>query len=578
MADLGVNFKDLKAAVEWSQRQLVVPRRNRLDAIKQYVGSHYSTGGTEMRVPTNFIELAVTIYMQQLAARAPRAVVTTKVPKLKPYAYSMEIAINQIPDEIGLDDTLRKAVVEALFCFAIVKVGIAQSGTVSLGHDVGEPFADLIDFDDYFVDMSAKNRSSIQFEGNDYWLPIDIARAMYDGKESDVEPDDYTVIGEQGESKTESISVNEGADLYKKKVWMRDVWIPDYNKVCTYGVKSQKVFRVIDWDGPEGGPYKTLGFSDVPGNLLPLPPVSLWRDLHELGNTLFRKLGRQADAKKTVAAFQGGHDDDVERLKAANDGDGITYSGGMPQQISVGGIDNATLAFYIQLKDVFSYLAGNLDSLGGLSPMTETVGQDRLLTESANARMSFMKSRTAAFIKSIFEDLAWYEWTDPVRERVIEKRIGKTDMTVTSIWSEETREGDWLDYNFDIDVYSMTPDTPEVKLQKIGLVMQQYVLPMAPMLQEQGAIIDFRELMSLISKLSNVPELNDIVKFQEPQKSPPEQNKSQPVRMPANTTRTYERVNRPGATRQGKDDAMSRLLLGSKVQQSEGAAIGRPVG
>jgi len=305
MADLKVNFKDLRTAVDWSIRQMDTPRKEHIKAVKQYVGNHYADGGADKAVPTNFLELAVTIYMQQLAARAPRAVVTTKVADLKPYAYSMEIAINQVPDEIGLENTLRKAVVEALFSFAVVKVGIAQSGTTMLGHDVGEPFADLVSIDDYFLDMSAKSKDGIQFEGNDYWMSVEAARSLFN--DNSIEPDEHTVTGDQGQERAESITVDEGADLYKEKVWLRDVWISGENKICTYGVKSLKMLRVVDWDGPEGGPYKMLGFSDVPGNVLPLPPVSLWRDLHNLGNTLFRKLGRQADAKKTIALFQGGN-------------------------------------------------------------------------------------------------------------------------------------------------------------------------------------------------------------------------------------------------------------------------------
>jgi len=237
------------------------------------------------------------------------------------------------------------------------------------------------------------------------------------------------------------------------------------------------------------------------------------------------------------------------------------------------------LAFYIQIRDLFSYFAGNLDSLGGLSPMTETVGQDKLLAESASARIGFMRTRTAAFVREIFEALAWYEWTDPIRERKIEKLLDGSKLPIVSIWSEETREGDWVDYNFDIDVHSMQADTPEIKLQKIGLVLQQYVFPMLPVLQEQGGMIDLKTLMALVAKLSNVPELNDIVTFQEPQETPPEQGNAEPerVKKSAVTTRTYERVNRPGATRQGKDDVMTRLLMGGNVQESEAAAVGRPV-
>lgn len=579
MNNLGVNFKDLEVAVEWSIRQLETPRRNRVEAVRQFVGKHYSDGGTELVVPTNFLELAVTIYQQQLAANAPRAMVTTSIPRLKPAAYSMEIALNQIPDEIGLGDTLRRAVVEALFSFAVVKVGLASSGVSVLGHDPGEAFVDLVSLDDYFIDMSAKTWSNIQFEGNDYWLPVEAAREIFDGKGSKIEPDEHTVIGSQGEDRAESVSSDNSADLYKKKVWLRDVWLTREHKLVTYGVKSKKLFRVINWDGPEGGPYKVLRFSDVPGNLLPLAPVALWRDLHELGNALFRKLGRQADRKKTVAAFQGGNNDDVEALKKALDGEGIAYNGGKPEQITVGGIDSPTLALYIQVRDLFSSFAGNLDALGGLAPMSDTVGQDKLLSESANARINFMRSRMANFAKEIFEALAWYEWTDPVRQRVVEKSVKGTSFSVRRMWSEETREGDWIDFNFDIDAYSMQADTPDIKLQKIGTALERYVIPLLPQIQQQGGELGFKELIELIADLSNVPELNDIVKFGEPvAMMRPEQGEERPSTMPAHTTRTYERVNRPGATRQGKDDVMSRLLMGGNVQQAEGAALERTVG
>jgi len=577
MSNLGVNFNHLRTAVDWSIRQFEVPRQKRLEAIQQYVGKHYASNGSAKVVPTNFLELAVMIYVQQLAAQAPRALVTANVPALKPFAFSTEIAINQIPEEIDLGATLRNAVVEALFSFGVVKVGMCSSGVSVLGHDQGESFADLVSIDSYFCDMSAKTRAGIQFEGDDYWIPVDDARAMYEGKDSNIEPDRHTVTGDNGEERAESVSTDEGAELYREKVWLRDVWLPDQHKLCTYGVKSLRVFRVIDWDGPEGGPYKMLGFSDVPGNLLPLPPVALWRDLHNLGNNLFRKLGRQADAKKTVAAFQGGNDDDVEAFKKAADGEGIMYNGKKPESLSAGGVDAPTLAFYLQVRDLFSYFAGNLDTMGGLAPMTETIGQDKLLGDAASARLNYMRGRTLSFSKDIFKALAWYEWTNPVRERIVLKPVKGTDITLRRAWSPETREGNWLDYNFDIDSFSMQADTPSIKLQKIGSYLERFVIPMIPLIQQQGGQIDFKELTALTARLSNVPEINEIVRFGEPMATQPEQGNSQPSMMPAHTTRTYERVNRAGATRHGKDDVMSRLLMGGNVQPSEGAALGKAI-
>lgn len=568
-----IDFDQLRKAIDWSIRQLSTPRANRLNAIRQFVGNHYADGGAEKRVPTNFLELAVTIYGRNLVARAPRAVVSTGSRSLRPFAKTLELAINQVPDEIGLGERLRKAVGEALFSFAVMKVGICSSGETILGHDPGKTFVDPVGIDDYFCDMSARSRETLQFEGNDYWLPVGELAAI---TSETIAPDRHAVSGQDGQAKASSVSSDESADMYREKVWLRDVWIPNTQQVLTYAVNSGKLLRVIEWDGPERGPYHVLGFSSVPGNLLPLPPVALWMDLHELGNLLFRKLGRQADSKKTVAAFQGGNDESVKNLQKAADGEGITYSGPKPEGITVGGIDAPTLAFYIQIKDLFNYFSGNIDTMGGLAPATETVGQDRMLTEAATARLADMKSQTADFVRGIYQALAWYEWTDPVRVRTVRKDVPGTNISVKTKLTPEIREGDWLDYNFDIDVYSMQDDTPSMKLQKIGTALERYVFPALPLLQAQGGSIDFKALLDTVSTLGNIPELAEIVRFggEPPAEGVPVTGDS-PIRMPVHTTRTYERVNRPGATRHGKDDVLTRLLLGGKVQMPEAAALGR---
>lgn len=553
------------------------PLKYRFEALKQYVGGHYSGGGADKRVPVNFLEQAITIYVQHLAARAPRVMVSTGVDQLKPFARSMQLALNQIPKEINLGQTLQDAVIEAMFGIGVVKVGICTSGHTQLGHDVGEPFVDVVSPDDYFLDMTAKKYGSIQFEGNDYWLDLESARELNEGSES-VEPDKHTVHGDQGERRAEQITTNEGAEEYRERVWLRDVWLPDSQTIHTYGVKTKNLLRIVDWDGPDRGPYHSLRYTTVPGNLMPLPPASLWIDIHEISNSLFRKLSKQAIAKKTIIAFQGGDDAEANRLKTASDGEGIVFAGPEPKPIVVGGIDAQSMAFFLQSKDLFNHITGNLDALGGLGPQTETASQDRAITAAAGARMDRYKAKTIEFAGGVFEALAWYDWTDPFSERPVEKEIEGTDIVAHSVWSEETRDGDFLDYNLEIDPYSMEQDTPEARLQKIGMIFERFVLPMLPMLQQQGGHIDVQKLLALVGKLSNVDEIRELVVFAEPTPGVPQQGGSpEPSFKPANTTRTYVRTNRPGATRHGKDDAMARLLMGANVQDAEAAAIGRPV-
>jgi len=571
------DFDRLRSAIDWSVRQLDRPRRARVDAIRQFVGHHYADHGADRRVPVNMIEMAVSIYVRHLAARAPRVMVSANADELKPFALNMELALNQIPEEIGLEGTLRRAVIEAIFGIGVVKVGIRPGGADYEGNDVGESFVCNVSPDDYFFDMSAKNRESIAFEGNDYWLPLDDAREM--GDATDLEADEHTVHGDQGENRAEGISVSMGADVYQDQVWLRDVWLPATRELVTYGVKSHKLIRKVKWDGPDNGPYHALAFNEVPGNLMPLPPVSLLIDLHELGNELFRKLSRQATSKKTVVAFTGGNDKDVEALKATADGEGLKYTGQKPEGITVGGIDAQTLAFFLTVSDRFSYYAGNLDTLGGLGPSSETATQDKMISDASGARMASMKGSTLTFAKSVWKALAWYEWTDPVRKRTIRKPIEGTDLVLRREWSAETRDGDFLDFNLAIDPYSMEDDSPATRLQKILRLLSEVIFPAAPMLEAQGGQIDFRELIALLARLSNLDELRGIVKFGEPIQGAGVQAGSQgtPSFKPASTTRNYVRTSRPGATRAGKDDVMTRGLMGIGVQKTEAASLTRGV-
>ena len=102
------------------------------------------------------------------------------------------------------------------------------------------------------------------------------------------------------------------------------------------------------------------------------------------------------------------------------------------------------------------------------------------------------------------------------------------------------------------------------------------MFPILPQIEAQGGQIDAKALFGMIGELANIPELADIVKFVEPDPNARQQRgNGEPSHMPANTTRTYERVSRSAATRAGKDDVMSRLLMGGKVQPKEGAMLDR---
>ncbi|MCW4048264.1 MAG: hypothetical protein NWE89_00875 [Candidatus Bathyarchaeota archaeon] len=567
----------LQNSIEWSNRQLEIPRQKRVESLKQFVGFHYNSEAAPKPVPTPFLKMAVTIYVRSLAARAPRAMISTKDPNLKSTANLLEMAVNEIPAEIKLQGTLRRLVMEALFSYGVAKCGLHTVGEF-LGHKVGAPFIDVVTQDDFVLDMSATHLSQVQYMGDSYWLNYeDVMEDDWFEKKAKrgMKPDDFSVIGEHGEGRAEELSQSESASLFKEKVWLRDAWLPEEKLMLTYGIRNKKLLKAIEWGGPEYGPYHILSFDDVPGNLLPLPPVMLWRDLHELANSLFRKLGEEADSQKTVQGFPGNNDDAVEAFANARDGDGIRYQGGTPTILTAGGVNPNTLAFFIHCKDLISYFGGNLDSLGGLSPQAETLGQDKLISAASTAQLRDMGSQVIDFSRDLFRSLAHYEWHDPARRRILEMEIPGTDLSIPVPWDRQSRKGGYDMYDLDVDVFSLQDDSPAQKLQKLGVIMQQYVFPLMPAIEAAGGQLDVQSILDMVAKYSDFPELKELVVFANQQ---PNSFNTQDRKMPANTSRTVERVSRPGATESGKSAALQQTLLGGRQQPAEAAVIGRSTG
>ena len=119
----GTQLKKLRQAVDYSRRQLQPFRQQRYEVIRQYVGYHYSDDGAADRVPVNLLELAINIYTQQMAARVPQVLVSTSFRPLKPSAANFELALNHLLKEIRFGDTIRLAVIDALFSIGIIKTG-----------------------------------------------------------------------------------------------------------------------------------------------------------------------------------------------------------------------------------------------------------------------------------------------------------------------------------------------------------------------------------------------------------------------------------------------------------------------
>ena len=581
----------LAKSIEYSRRKMQPFREKRLQAIQQYVGGNYGEHGPFDKVPVNLMEMAISIYKRQVAARSPQILVSSQNPEAKAVAGNFELALNLMLKEIGFEETLQRWVIDAMFAMGIVKVGLspqASSEIMGFTHDTGQPFVDNVDMDDFVFDVAAKRWDQIQFCGNRYCLPYEAVMDLKIFGNDDVKPSPYNpTTNEGGDERVQSLTTagaTYGEESYMEMIELWDIWLPYENVLVTIpadvdgGVRYMDSYRVMEWDGPEGGPYHRLGFSEVPGNIFPTAPAMQLIDMHDLANRVFRKLGRQAERQKTITIVGAGAEEDGRRIGSADDGDIVRSD--RPEatkEAKYGGVDQNSLAFMVQLRQMFSYLGGNLDTMGGLSKASDTVGQEQLISQSASTKISDYQAAVSSAVQKVVVDLAKYLYHDPVADPRIYKTIPETNVTIKADFSPSMRTIDFVDYNIDIAPFSMQSRSPAERVQTVSQIVSNFVLPMAQNMQQMGSTFDMNQFIDIVAKYSNTPELRDVVRNMSPEEQEMFKEASEMAKAtqagsvkPTQTTRKYVRENvAAGMTGTARDDAMTRMMMGAGNQQSE---------
>lgn len=577
----GVDIGRLNDAVRDAYSSLHDFRLNRAYFLKMYAGSHYGANREIPDSPVNLIELAVSTYSFRLAANNPRAHVSTPYKKLRPYAEVLRLALDYLIPKLGLGVTIKRAVKDALFGMGIVKVGINDTRELIRGFSIegGQPFAEVVSPQDFVFDTSAKRLEDCQFIGNRFLVDAAAARKSgYFDRVSELHPASSYTLDYEDANETEMSTDRRSRELsqYRDRYLLWEVWLPFENKLVTLDEDLSFVVKEQEWTGPRKGPYSFLSFSDVPDNILPLPPAALWVDLHDFANETWRKLFSQARRQKNVLPFAGGTAADATRIKNAQDGDVVQVNNAAAFQgeLKFGGPDQQLLGLVSLLEPVFSRMAGNLDVTGGLSAMTDTASQEAQLNQNANRRFDSMSQQVSLFAKDIMSSLAWWMWSDPYIELPLAKRIGNSVELPVS-FSQRTKAGDFLDYNFEIVPHSAEAKQPSQKIQEILNVVQQLYLPMSQALQEQGIQLDMVEMFKLMAEYLGLPELNGVLSIGEPQPSPRGENTREGgISQKPPTHSVYERISRSGGSYQQQMTNFAREQMGANLQPSEKAGFG----
>lgn len=588
-------MRKLNTAVRTSFRELDSFRQNRLELVKEFVGTYYSDGGSEREQPVNMLALTLDIYMMHMAGNNPRVLLPTTRTEIMPFLADVEAVVNQELYDMNFASTLRRWIADAFFCIGVIKCGIVDTEYVEIIPGEPQPgqdyFAEIVDFDDFVFDTEAKWWDKITFIGDSY--KVDYEAVMdddsYDSKAKELlTPRQRDSFDRYEFERVSEISHGTGSEEtnndnnFKPQVRIWDVCLPEEGLIITMPDHQDvtRPFKVVEWDGTQSSPYFCLYFQEVPGNAMPLPPGANLRSLNKTLNTLMRKLVEQAKRQKTVGLFRSGNVDDAEKIRKASDGELIPVEHpDVVNEVSFGGPEQQNLAFSQLVRDVYSTMAGNLDSLGGLGPQSETFRQDAMIQATVSQKAAKMQTIVVDGTEKIVRELLYRIWTDPINTYQSQRDIPDLDMTVGVQIEPGPKPVDFKDIRVKVEPYSMQYRSPRERATEITTLLTQVAFPMLPFLQQQGINLNLQNLFQYLSKYLDLPELNQIFEYS----APPvgglgEDNRRMEQTSSPVSHRTYERVNRPGATREGNTQTMLNLAAGGNPQQSEQAALGRSTG
>jgi hypothetical protein len=155
-------------------------------------------------------------------------------------------------------------------------------------------------------------------------------------------------------------------------------------------------------------------------------------------------------------------------------------------------------------------------------------------------------------------------WEDQTLEIKSSMSAGKTGIQISMNWTPDYRVGNFEDYEFRVEPYSMIFKTPEQKLQELFQVLRE-VAPLWPMFQAAGAALDAKAIVDEIARLKNRPEFRRFITFANPMG--PLGGDENTIRQSPHTTREIIRKNvSGGGTEQARNNALIQSLMSGKPQ------------
>ncbi len=503
-----------KIARLWQQRSTTVLKHRK--KLLQLEASGFYDEGYSRNHTINLIDRGVSTIVPYLVEGNPQVLVETKIPRLRSFAYTTQLAMNYFIDKMNLaQNVLIPAAVNSMFGMAVTRTSIEWDRNISFKdkvYRVGTPTVILIDDSNYIGDPSVRRWQDFQIEGDVYQLPTDYAKEFFgsfNSKNSDYISADAQTRWDVSPRDITSRNFDRKLLSLRDYTTFIDLYIYDEDIIVTIMPegKKAKILRTVENDF-NVSPYDKLAYKLFPEEPYPIPPAWSWHDIDVSVNILVDKMKEQAEAQKDIIAYEGQAEKDAETIRVAKNNEVVKVDNiDAIKAISYGGANPLNFQYISYMEDQFSKQGGNADVLGGRGAQAPTLGQEQMVFANASRIVNNMVTRYNNFMTSIIKKLAWGYWTDPTVYVPLVKEIPGV-ASIPVVFSQPEQVGDFYDFAFNITPYSTQRVNPKQKFQEMMMFLTQWIIPTMGMAAQQGAQLDVNEINRILSGYLGMDNFN----------------------------------------------------------------------
>lgn len=480
----------LTRAISDGMLKLDAHRKVRAFVCRQLAGPWYGQDNSHLvnrtdKMPVNVLGEMVYAYLAQLVGNTVTAKVSPRSFFMRGEARLRQYMLDDLAREIDLARTLRLVTLDALTGgLGIVRVGNRSGRELchieGKNYDIGQIYAARVDLDDYCRDPLSRDESEDRWRAYRYRASRTMLLELHPEAADIINaaPLVRDIYSDTHSSGIEDIGgTDTGQDETGDEIELWDWFGYEAGKVLhttlAGSVDSLQSLRpVAEYEGYENGPIHLLSFRHIPNNAQPLAICQQLLDMHiAMGNTS-AKMVDQILAAKTAYVTRADGEQTAREMMDATDQTVFIGDPTAVVPIEIGGMMQKLGPAFDWMRAEANNASGAASMIAGQSDVSKTATGATFIANQANIRLTDMKGAVQKFTGDILSHCAWYHDMHPALQQSFSHKLPNGAGTIDVMYDSDAKEGTWTEFMFECVPVTQSAVDPNVKLARIGQLMQ----------------------------------------------------------------------------------------------------------